>query len=120
MPRNALVLLLSPLALWGCGFGSVDDTDGSAPIIQITKPSGATVADVVDFAANVTDDRGVQVVEFYVDDVLLASDFTEPFETRWNTVTSADGPVLLKVVARDFSGNQSFNSKNVTVQNSPN
>ena len=27
--------------------------------------------------------------------------------TKWNTVNSADGAVILKVVARDFSGNQS-------------
>jgi len=120
MSRRASLLLLAPIAFAGCGFGTVDDTDGSAPVIQITKPAGNTVSGVVDFAANVVDNQGVQVVEFYADDLLLASDFTEPFETRWNTVNNADGQVLLRVVARDFSGNQSVNSKTVTVQNTPN
>ncbi len=114
--------LLIPLALLvsGCGFGEPDDSDGSAPRILITKPEGSTVEGVVDFAAAVIDDVGVAVVEFYADDLQLGTDFTDPYQTRWNTVNSADGPVLLKVVARDFAGNQAVTSKNVTVANAPN
>lgn len=114
--------LLFPLALLvsGCGFGDADEADGSAPGILITKPEGTTVQGVVDFEAAVIDDGGVAVVEFYADDVLLGTDFTDPYQTRWNTVNGADGPVLLKVVARDFAGNQAVTSKSVTVVNAPN
>lgn len=119
MHRAALLLLLSPLIATACGFGNIDDSDSLGPILQITKPVGTTVADEVDFAASAFDEGGVQVVEFYVDDVRIASDPTEPFETRWNTTTSGDGPVVLKVVARDFAGNQSISSKTVTVRNTP-
>ena len=120
MPRPKLLLLLLPVLVSGCGFGDTNDADGSAPAIQITQPAGTTVQGVVDFAANVIDDRGVAVVEFYADEVLVGTDFTDPYLTRWNTLTSADGTVILKVVARDFSGNQSILSKNVTVENDPN
>lgn len=120
MPYARLLLLLLPILFTGCGFGSVDDTDGSAPAIQITQPSTATVQGVVDFTALVVDNVGVAVVEFYADDLQVGTDFTDPFTTRWNTLNSADGTVILRVVARDFSGNQSFTSKNVTVANSPN
>jgi hypothetical protein len=112
--------LLLPILYTGCGFGSEDAADGSAPAIQITQPSTATVQGVVDFSALVVDDVGVAVVEFFADDLQVGTDFTDPYTTRWNTVNSADGIVILKVVARDFSGNQAFTSKNVTVANSPN
>ena len=71
MFRPSLLLLVAPLAFAGCGFGDTNDADGSAPAIQITKPEGDTVHDVVDFAALVIDDRGVQVVEFYVNDAQI-------------------------------------------------
>jgi hypothetical protein len=119
MFRPSFLLVLAPLVLAGCGFGNTNEADGSAPAIQITSPDG-TVHDVVDFSANVIDDRGVQVVEFYVNDVLIGTVFTEPYQVRWNTLTVPDGTAVLKVVARDFSANQSFISKNVTVANAPN
>ena len=120
MPRAYFLLLLAPAALLGCGFGDPDNSDGSPPGILITKPEGTTVHDVVDFAANVIDEGGVQIVEFYVNDVVLGQDFTEPFEVRWNTLNNPDGSTILKVVARDFAGNQSLVTKTVTVANSPN
>lgn len=120
MTRAFFVLLLAPVALSGCGFGDTSDADGTPPAILITKPEGTTVQDVVDFAANVIDNQGVQIVEFYVDDLQIGTDFTEPYEVRWNTVNNPDGTTVLKVLARDFSGNQSFVSKNVTVANAPN
>jgi len=115
-----LLLVVAALALAGCGFGDINDADGTPPAILITKPAGTSVQGVVDFAAAVIDNVGVQVVEFYVDDELLYTDFTEPYETRWDTLGRADRTVVLKVQARDLSGNQSLTSKEVTVANSPN
>ena len=120
MPRLRLSPLLLLPALAACGFGDATDADGNPPGIQITKPEGTTVTDVVDFAANVIDDGGVQVVEFLVNEVSIGTDFVEPFEVKWNTVNSPNGTTLLKVVAKDFSGNQSVVTKSVTVQNGPN
>ena len=120
MPRTRLLLLSLLPALAACGFGDTTESDGSAPAILITKPEGTTVHDVVDFAAQVIDDRGVQVVEFIVNEVSIGTDFVEPYEVKWNTVNSPDGATLLKVVAKDYSGNQSMVSKNVTVANAPN
>lgn len=120
MSRTRLPLLLLFPALAACGFGDTTESDGSAPSIQITKPEGTTVTDVVDFAANVVDAGGVQVVEFLVNDASLGTDFVGPYEVKWNTVNVPNGTALLKVIARDYSGNQSVVSKEVTVQNGPN
>src|SRR5262245_2585092 len=120
MQRTSLFLLVLLPALAACGFGDTTESDGSPPAILITKPEGPEVHDVVDFAANVIDDRGVQVVEFIVNDVSLGTDFTEPYEVKWNTVNVPDGAALLKVVAKDYAGNQSVVTKNVTVSNAPN
>lgn len=117
-PRLPLLLLLPAFA--ACGFGDTSEADGSPPAIAITKPEGTTVQDVVDFAAQVIDDGGVQVVEFLVNEVSIGTDFVEPYEVKWNTVNSPDGSALLKVVARDYAGNQSVVTKNVTVANAPN
>ena len=119
MIRTRLIpVLLSALTL-GCGFGDTNDSDGSPPGILITQPSATTVHDLVAFAANVIDDRGVAVVEFYVGETLLHTDFVEPYETTWNTLTTPNGQATLRVIARDFSGNQSLTSKTVTVSNGP-
>ena len=120
MPRAYILLFLAPAAFAGCGFGDPEGQDGSPPGIVITKPEASTVQGVVDFAANVVDDDGVQVVEFFVSEVAIGQDFTEPYEVKWNTVNSPDGPTLLKVVARDFAGNQSLVTRQVTVANAPN
>ena len=120
MTRTRLLLLALLSALAACGFGDATDSDGSAPAILITKPEGTTVHDVVDFAAAVSDEGGVQVVEFLVNEVSIGTDFVEPYEVKWNTVNGPDGPALLKVVARDYSGNQSLVTKQVTVVNAPN
>lgn len=118
MHRAALLLLLSPLIVTAC-FGNVDDSDRLEPILQITKPAGNTVAAVVDFAASAFDESGVEIVEFFVDDVRIASDNTLPYETTWDTATSGDGPVILKVTARDLAGNLAVVTKTVTVRNVP-
>jgi hypothetical protein len=120
MPRALLPLLLLVPALSACGFGDSTTTDGSPPAILITKPEGTNVHDVVDFAASVVDEGGVQVVDFLVNDESIGVDFVEPFEVKWNTLNVPDGGTLLKVIAKDYAGNQSVVTKNVTVQNGPN
>ena len=120
MPRITFPIVFLLPALAACGFGDTTEADGSPPAIQITKPEGTTVTDVVDFAANVIDDRGVQVVDFQVNEVSIGTDFVEPYEVKWNTVNVPNGTALLKVVAKDYSGNQSVVTKQVTVQNGPN
>jgi len=120
MQRTHLPLLLLLPALAACGFGDTTAADGNPPGILITKPEGTTVHDVVDFAANVVDEGGVQVVEFMVNDISIGTDFVAPYEVKWNTVNNPDGTTLLKVTARDYAGNQSVVTKNVTVQNGPN
>lgn len=104
------------LALGGCGgFGT--ETDGSAPVVEITSPRSGSVRGRVDFSANVLDDTGVARVRFLVDGVLLFEDISAPFVTDWLTTTATDGPHTLSVDAEDVSGNRASASRSVTVNN---
>jgi large repetitive protein len=116
MKRRAAALLL----LAGSCLGSTEDSDGSPPVIIITSPAGTSVQGTVTFAATVIDDFGVDVVEFFAGNTSLLQDHVEPYEVSWNTVNFPDGQIQIRVVARDFSGNESQQAKTVTVNNQPN
>ncbi len=107
------------LGLGAC-FGDPTASDGSAPIVVITSPTADVVSGTVTFSANVVDDFGVASVQFLAGSALLLDDRAPPYETPWGTVNFADGPILLRVIARDIAGNESQVTKNVTVDNTPN
>ncbi len=56
-------------------------------------------------AVAATDDVGVVSVELRVDDVLVGTDATGPFEVRWNTRSGANGEHTLVATALDAAGN---------------
>jgi hypothetical protein len=61
---------------------------------------------------NATDNIGVECVEFYIDDIFRDVDYEYPYIWLWN-----DQSMLfcyeLKVVARDFAGNEAVDMKKV-------
>lgn len=116
--RLALFLLVSGLS--ACGFSDSSDVDDSPPAVQITKPAVSSVHGEIDFAASVIDEGGVEDVEFFVNNVSIGTDATEPYQVRWNTTTLPDGEAQLKVTATDKGGNQTSASKLVTIINDPN
>jgi len=66
---------------------------------------------------NATDTQsGVERVEFYVDDVLMANVSSPPYQWFWNEDTLYDTHVL-KVIAYDRDGNKAEDSMEVTVLN---
>jgi hypothetical protein len=112
------VLLLGTLGLGAaCSSTSPNPSDGSAPQILITAPQpGATVGGQVSIDADVSDDFGVDVVRFYVDDALKSTQYTPPFHYLWNTSSLPDNTNhTIKVDAMDVAKNLSFQTINVTV-----
>ncbi|HEX9893642.1 MAG TPA: Ig-like domain-containing protein [Gemmatimonadales bacterium] len=115
MKRMVAVLFLGA----GACFGNTDDSDGSAPVVVITSPTGTEVSGSVSFAATVIDDFGVEEVEFFAGNISLLQDRLPPYAVQWATINFPDGPIQIRVIARDYSGNSSQAAKTVTVNNAP-
>lgn len=86
-----------------------------------TKPSiswanmvnGEYDSDLTCPQVNASDASGIAKVEFYVDDVLAATDTASPYAFNWYTQNWSNGAHLLKAKAYDKAGNT--NSTTITV-----
>jgi hypothetical protein len=96
-------------------------TDTIPPTVSLTAPSNnADVHGSVTLSANASDDTSVTSVAFYAGTRLIATVTSAPYQTAWDTTTTADGtPVTVKAVATDSAGLQSTATETVTVDNSP-
>ncbi len=96
-------------------------SDSTPPTVQITSPTASqTVSGSVNIAATVADNSGgsgLQKVEYLIDNGLLATQTTGPFQTAWNTALTADGSHAVNVRATDIAGNVSTGTVTVTVAN---
>lgn len=89
-----------------------------APTVSITNPLAASVvAGTVNFSADAADDNSVASVAFYVDNVLLATDTTAPYETLWDTTLDYDGQYTVRAEATDNIGQMTNQGIVVTVTN---
>jgi hypothetical protein len=80
--------------------------DAQAPSVALLAPvSGSIVSGIVPVSASAVDDRGMSRVDFYKDDVLMASDNTLPYETSWDSTTDLAGSHTLSVKGFDVAGN---------------
>jgi hypothetical protein len=115
------ILLFASGLLIACGVGGSDPSDGSSPQISIDAPlPNATVGGQVSIDLTVTDDFGVDEVKILIDGAELIKLFTAPFHANWNTVGLADNSThVIRVEAKDLSGNIGIKSITVTVQNGP-
>ena len=87
--------------------GTTGACDTSPPTVQLTAPTGGTVAGTVAVSANASDNKGVVGVQFKLDGANLgAEDLTAPYSISWDTTTGPNGNHTLTAVARDSSGNQ--------------
>ncbi len=97
--------------------------DTTPPSVSITSPTnGATVSgNSVTVNATATDDSGViSKVEFYVNNVLKATDNSSPYSYVFDSSSVVDGAYPVKVIAYDGATptpNQGTSTINVTVQN---
>ena len=114
--RSALPLSAVCLAA-ACSNGSSLPSDGSPPSVQIDAPlPGATVGRLVSIDVTATDDYGVDVVRYLIDDVLLTQQYTPPFHAVWNTGAVPDSTNhTIRVEALDVAKNIRFQSITVKV-----
>ncbi len=90
--------------------------DTTRPTVSITYPAdGATVSGSVALAATASDDTRVARIEFRVDGVLLASDFTAPYAGTWDASSASPGPHTITASAYDAAGNSAISGVSVTV-----
>lgn len=117
-PTSFLLLFGTTVLGAACaGGGSSNPSDGSSPMVQITAPApGATVGGQVSIDANVTDDFGVDVVKFFVDDVQVSEQFSPPFHYSWNATTVPDNTNhSLRVDGLDLAKNRGTQTISVHV-----
>jgi hypothetical protein len=94
--------------------------DTTPPTVSISAPAdGGTVSGTVTVSADVSDDVGVERVQFILDGINLGSeDITAPFSTSWATTMSTNGAHTLTARARDAGGNTTTSAPaTVTVNN---
>jgi hypothetical protein len=88
------------------------------PRVRIVYPTaGSNVCGTLNVEATATGEDDVAQVEFLVDDVLLDTDDTAPYQAEWITTSLADGDHTLTATARDASGQEAWHTVSVTVEN---
>ncbi|MEO0226265.1 MAG: PQQ-binding-like beta-propeller repeat protein [candidate division WOR-3 bacterium] len=100
-------IIIGLILLWmGC-------QDTKPPEIRIiSPPDKATVAHNVTIIAEVEDNRGVAGVDFYIDDLIVGKDTTEPYCYNWQTDTIVDSTYhTISARAYDISGNEAYSEK---------
>ncbi len=96
-----------------------DNGPGAPPEVSISAPlNEETVYDDVTIKAVATDDIGVKMVEFYIDNTLDHTEMSSPYWYVWSTGDVTTGPHEIKVIAYDFVDHTAEAKINVTVDDS--
>ncbi len=86
---------------------SVSGEDVQAPVAEISDLEAyAAVSGTVAVTPVVSDDVGVDKVEFFVNDTLVDQSAAAPFAFSFDSTKASDGPVSLSVKAYDAAGNE--------------
>ncbi len=97
------------------GVASGDQAD---PVVLIQSPlEGAAVSGVVVIEVDASDDRGIDRVEVYIDDVLMGTLMVSPYTYNWDSTVVVDGAHVIKVIAYDTAGKTAEAEVTVTVSN---
>ncbi len=93
--------------------------DVLVPEVSLTSPrSGAALLGTASLAATASDAGGVARVEFIVDDTVVSTDTTMPYEGTWDTTSAAAGSHWVAARAFDTTGNSNQGEMiTVTVDN---
>ncbi|MGD2086786.1 MAG: hypothetical protein PVH61_11445 [Candidatus Aminicenantes bacterium] len=76
--------------------------------IEAATTSGPSAADTI---------QAVSRVEFYIDDIIIGTDTSQPYEWDWDTTAESDGSHVIKVVAYNAVDESSQDDIIVTVLN---
>ena len=84
----------------------VGELPSDPPSVTITSPQdGAVVSGQVTVTADASDDGFVTEVRFYINNALVYTDVSQPWQYAWNTLASDNHPSLsVKAVAVDNDG----------------
>lgn len=76
-----------------------------APTATITSPANnSTVSGTITISATATAQDGIDRVEFYIDNVLIAADLSSPYSQTFDTATVPNGLHTIKIRAIDTLG----------------
>lgn len=92
------------------------------PNVTITSPnSELPLHGTIVISASASDESGISKVEFYIDDVLIATCNQAPFEFLWDTTRESDGTHVIEAIAYENSPvfTQGMASLQVQVSNTP-
>lgn len=94
--------------------------DTQAPSVAITTPAAGSVINApITVEAAASDASGMAQVQFYLDNVLVATRTAAPYTYAWNTDSSTDGNHTLRVVGLDAAGRTAEHSRDVTLSRTP-
>nr|WP_277989582.1 Ig-like domain-containing protein [Corallococcus sp. NCSPR001] len=91
--------------------------DVSSPELSHSLPAGTYVTGLVTLGANAVDDQAMGRVDFYIDNVLVGSDSSEPFEWVWDSASVPNGTVIWVLRAYDAVGHVRTGSINLYARN---
>ncbi len=107
-----------PTGPTGMGDNCTQDTDTTAPVVAVTTPAdGAAITGMVAATATASDTAGVSRVDFYVDNILKATDTITPYTYNWDTKLYANGMHNISAKAYDAAGNVGVDTNTVTTKN---
>jgi len=113
---SVISLIFSLLFILSCEDKVEKDT--TPPELTIVSPtSGSTVGEIVQIKVQTTDESGILKVDFYIQNSMVLSDTTLPYEYEWNTTINQDGEYKVKVVSFDTKENFVESEFSVTVDN---
>jgi len=119
--NNKWFLLVLISVLFTFVFTTCEDKvekDTTPPELTIVSPSsGSTVGEIVQIKVQTTDESGILKVDFYIQNSMVLSDTTLPYEYEWNTTINQDGEYKVKVVSFDTKENFVESEFSVTVDN---
>jgi thermitase len=92
--------------------------DSNPPIVNIIYPQNESkVSGKVKIMVSASDDLGINKIEFYINNKLVATDSEYPYEYQWNSKTVKDGEYWITASASDTSGNSAETKIRIYVSN---
>ncbi len=116
LPNNGIVV---------CGSGSLSLSityvpDTTPPTVTIASPAAnASLSGTIPISVNVQDNSGIQRVEIYAGQALLATKTAAPYTINWDTTTFANGSYNIWSRAYDLAGNSSVSANTAITVNNP-
>ena len=92
--------------------------DREPPGVKITNPSNRDIVyGVVRVSSVITDDGGIQKVEFYLNGRIFLTSVTAPYDFTWWTTGVQNGQYTITIKAYDIAGKTGSDTVTVTVRN---